>query len=126
MSQLISVIDILPEIGEDVIAYSPDAFRNFFQSRYLGLWEWEGADDGINVTHWMTLPEKPNDKTKKINKLHESAKTILEYLKKADCGCNYWTDTSGEVHSCNMKYIFSFLQKVLEVDSDEPVDKRKG
>lgn len=69
MSEWISVKDRLPEKGQDVLLLT-DWFggASFITIGYLGGTRWISyeigrANVGIHVTHWMPLPEPPEEET---------------------------------------------------------------
>jgi len=68
MSDWISIKDRLPELHQYVLTWTTDADDNYIVSMAVWNGDRKGgrfiADNGYrdtDVTHWMPLPEKPND-----------------------------------------------------------------
>jgi Lar family restriction alleviation protein len=62
----IKVSERLPEVGEVVLLFTDlggmdTGYRDDVCFLNPGGWYWDQEDNAIGVTHWMPLPEPPND-----------------------------------------------------------------
>ena len=80
MSKWISVEEELPELHQRVLTWTTDADDEFFV--WMAHWNGEGKNEGFiatngyrdkDVTHWMPLPEPPED-----------SMTVDELIKRTD------------------------------------------
>lgn len=67
MAEWITVKDRLPETNRTVLVYMPELFNNIRTAFYARYWsendeDWhEGWSTNMTVTHWMPLPEPPEE-----------------------------------------------------------------
>ena len=58
----ISVDEKLPELFEDVLMYDSYGVMVGCMNSSLEFWRYDETSPEIAVTHWMPLPESPEDK----------------------------------------------------------------
>lgn len=42
--------------------------------------------------------------------LKESAEIIMDFLDSTETGCSFWVDFDGKSHTCDLGYVFEFLE----------------
>jgi hypothetical protein len=83
----ISIDDRLPKINEYVIAFENDTYcRDIHICKFTGKF-WETSDEILKITHWMKLPEYPDDE-KIIKDLMLSAQSTANDTVKLDHATN--------------------------------------
>lgn len=54
----------------------------------------------------------PKEKAYNKETLYKSAKALLDFLETVETGNSFWIDQNKKMHTCDMGYVFEFLEDV--------------